>query len=480
MNIKKVLPGFIWRYSEKFLIQLFDLGINILLARKLGPEIYGTIALTNILQSILNIFVNCGFSAALIQKKDTDELDFSSVFYFNIFACLVLYGIVFAAAPLMASFYKRPELTSLIRVMSLTLVISGVKNIQIAYVSRNMLFKRFFFASLGGTIAAGVCALYLAYNGFGIWSLVALSVVDTLIDTVILWFTVKWRPKRIFSIERLRTLLPFGSKILLNTFIDKLYENLRALIIGKIYGTEDLAFYDKGRKYPFTVYTNIVTTINSVMFPAFSREQDRKARFLEMYSRTIKTAVYLTIPLFSGLAACGDLVIKILLTEKWLPCVIFLRLACIGFFFGTINTLSIVAIKSLGLGEDLIRINLIRKTFSLALIFFTMQISVEAIAYSVVAASIFSLIITNIPVRKHIGYGLRELVRDSLPSVLLAGLMVVCVCCVHLLGLKDWQTLILQIITGGIIYVGGSFLFGMEIPRFLINTLRQMKKKQPA
>lgn len=205
----------------------------------------------------MQVFVDSGLGTALIQKKDADDLDFSSVFYFNFFVCIVLYIGMFLAAPIIAGFYSDSSLIPIIRVISLTIVISGVKGIQQSYVSRNMLFKRFFFATLGGTIFSAFLGIGLAYAGFGVWAIVAQQLSNTAIDTLILWITVKWRPQKMFSWNRLKGLLSFGWKLLVSSLLDTVYNNLRNLIIGKFYSSADLAYYNQGDKFPKLIVTNI-------------------------------------------------------------------------------------------------------------------------------------------------------------------------------------------------------------------------------
>ena len=242
-----VVINFIWRFAERCGAQLVTFIVSIVLARILSPEDYGQIALITVFTTIMQVFVDSGLGLALIQKKDADDLDFSSVFYFNFAVCLVLYAVMFVAAPFIASFYKDTTLTPIIRVISLTIVISGVKGIQQSYVSRNMLFKRFFFSTLGGTIFSAFLGIGLAYAGFGVWAIVAQQLSNTTIDTLILWLTVKWRPKKMFSWKRLKSLLSFGWKMLVSSLLDTVYNNIRSLIIGRMYSSSDLAYYNQGK-----------------------------------------------------------------------------------------------------------------------------------------------------------------------------------------------------------------------------------------
>ena len=231
INNGKVFLGFLWRFAERCGAQGVSFIVSIILARLLAPDVYGTIALITVFTTILQVFVDSGMGNALIQKKDADETDFSTIFFFNIVVCSVLYLGMYIAAPLIAGFYNDKELTAVIRVLSLTIVISGVKNVQQAYVSKNMLFKRFFYATLGGTLGAAVIGITMAYRGFGVWALVIQQVFNAFMDTVILWVTVGWRPKRKFSFQRLAGLFSYGWKLLISGLLDTVYGNVRQLII---------------------------------------------------------------------------------------------------------------------------------------------------------------------------------------------------------------------------------------------------------
>ena len=235
---------------ERFGAQGVTLIISIVLARLLDPAVYGTIALVTVFTSLLHVFIDSGLGTALIQKKDADDLDFSSVFFFNMGMCVLLYGGLFFAAPWIAAFYNLPELTAIVRVLGLTLVISGIKNIQQAYVSRHMMFKKFFFATLGGTIGAAVVGIVMAYLGYGVWALVGQYLFNVIVDTIVLWATVRWRPKLMFSFARLKSLLGFGSKLLGVSLITTVYNDIRQILIGKLYTTSDLAFYNKAKQFP--------------------------------------------------------------------------------------------------------------------------------------------------------------------------------------------------------------------------------------
>ena len=247
-------------------------------------------ALVTVFTAILQVFVDSGFGNALVQKKNADNIDFSTVFFFNITVCTALYLIMFFCAPFIASFYKMPELTPVVRVMSLTLIISGVKNIQQSYVSKNLLFKKFFFATLGGTVGAAFIGIGMAYAGFGVWEIVAQNLFNQLVDTIILWVTVKWRPQLAFSFKRLKGLFSYGWKLLVSSLITVTHTKIRQLIIGKFYSSDQLAFYNEGDKFPSFVVANINSSIDSVLFPVMAKRQENKNSVHQIESQPPATA----------------------------------------------------------------------------------------------------------------------------------------------------------------------------------------------
>ncbi len=474
----KVVGGLVWRFAERAGAQGVAFVVSIILARILDTETYGTLALITVFTTILNVFVDSGLGSALIQKKDADDLDFSSVFFFNMAASCLLYALIFFAAPLIASFYENETLTDLIRVLSLVVIISGVKNIQHAYVARTMQFRRFFFATLGGTIGAAVIGIWMAYQGYGIWALVAQHVFNTAVDTLILWFTVKWRPKKMFSWERLKTLLSYGWKLLASSLLDTGYKEIRQLIIGKLYTADDLAFYNRGRQFPNLIVENVNSSINSVLFPTMSQAQDEKARLKEMTRRAIKTSTYIMAPLMMGLAFCAEPLVRLILTEKWLPCVPFMRIFCITFMVYPIHTANLNAIKAMGRSDIFLKLENIKKAVGLTLLVSTMWFGVMAIAYSLLLSAFLCTIINSWPNRKLLDYKYGDQMKDILPGIILAVFMGVCVYPVQLLGLPDIVTLVIQVFGGAAIYIFGSMAFKMESFSYILNMMKKVFSRQ--
>lgn len=477
MDNKNVVNNFIWRFAERCGAQAVTLIVSIVLARILAPGDFGTVSLVMVFTTIMQVFVDSGLGTALIQKKDADDLDFSSVFYFNFAVCLILYAVMFMAAPLIAGFYNDTSLTSIIRVISLTIIISGVKGIQQSYVSRNMLFKRFFFATLGGTIFSACLGIGMAYAGCGVWSIVAQQLSNTAIDTLILLITVKWRPKKMFSWKCLKGLLSYGWKLLISSLLDTVYNNLRNLIIGKIYTSADLAYYNQGDKFPKVIVTNINASIDSVLLPSMAGEQDHCDRVKSMTRRAIKTSTYIMAPLMMGLMFCAEPVVKLLLTDKWLPCVPYLRIFCFTYMFWPIHTANLNAIKAMGRSDLFLKLEIVKKIMGLMLLLLTMKISVMAMAYSLIVSGICSQVINSWPNWKLLDYNYFEQLRDILPSIVIALLMGIIVYFVGLLRLPTIIIIFVQIIAGAVIYIGTSALLHLEEFEYLFGMIKSFRKR---
>lgn len=453
-----ILANLIWRFAERCGAQLVQFVVSIVLARILMPEDYGTVALITVFITILQVFVDSGLGNALIQKKDADDVDFTTVFFTNVIFCLILYGLIFLCAPLIARFYKNDLLTPLVRVLGITVIISGVKNVQQAYVSRHMLFKNFFYATLGGTIGAAIIGIIMAYSGFGVWALVAQQVFNVTVDTVILWFTVKWRPGKTVSIERLRKLYSFGWKLLASTLLDTVYNNIRQLIIGKLYSSSDLAYYNRGKQFPNIIVTNINSSISSVLLPAMSNVQDDKEKVKNMTRLAIKVSVYVMAPLMMGVAFTAPSIVKIILTEKWMDAVPYIRIFCITYMFYPIHTANLNAINAMGRSDLFLKLEIAKKIVGMICLISTMWFGVMAMAYSLLLVSVLSQLINAWPNRRLLNYGYIDQIKDILPSVLLAVFMGVGVSTLNNCRITVELRFVCQIVLGGGIYVVGSII----------------------
>lgn len=468
----RATSGLLWTFLERFGAQCVTLIVSIILARLLDPVVFGTVAIVTVFMEILNVFIDSGLGNALIQKKDADDIDFSSVFYFNIFMCIALYLVLFFLAPLMSRFYGMAELTDIIRVMGLSLIVSGVRNIQRAFVSRKLQFKRFFFATIGGTLGAAALGIWMAYRGFGVWALVAQGLFNNVVGTVILWLTVKWRPKRVFSFTRFRGLFSFGWKLLVSDLINTVYNNLRQLIIGKMYTTQSLAMYNRGYMIPNVFVININSAIDSVLFPVMSSAQDDVNMIRAMTRRSIRVSSYIMWPVMMGIAACSTPLVSILLTDKWLPCVPFLIIFCISYAFLPLQTANLNAIKALGRSEIYLKLEIIKKIVGFAILAATMWFGPLVMAASNLLFAVINYLINAFPNRKLLNYSYGQQIMDAAPPMLLSAFMFGIVYCVRFLDLSNWLTLIIQIPLGVLIYVGGTKLFKLDSFDYILGTVK--------
>lgn len=475
MHSTIIITNLIWRFAEKLGAQGISLIVTIVMARLLTPNEYGLVAFLMIFISILNVFVDSGLGNALIQKKDADQYDFSTVFYFNVFICFVLYVLLFIAAPLISNFYKELILTPLLRVLGLTLIVSGIKNIQQAYISRKMMFKRFFYATLIGTIISGFTGIIMAYKGFGIWALVGQYLSNTVVDTFVLWFTVKWRPTLYFSFERFKILFSFGWKLLVSALLDTGYRNLKGLIIGKYYTKADLAYYNNGDKFPQLIVSNVNSSIGSVLFPYMSQEQENKEMLKKHMRMAIRISSYIMWPLLIGLGVCGNSIISLLLTDKWLPAVPFLQIACFSYGLWPIHTVNLQAIQAMGRSDLFLKLELLKKIIGLLCIVIAMKYGVLALALIGIPTSIISLFINAWPNKKLLKYNYMEQIKDIMPSFLLALFMGGIVLIIGYIDISKTLLLFcLQIPLGVIVYILGSILLRYNEFYYILNKIKMI------
>lgn len=461
MKSEKVVSGFLWRFLERFGAYLVSFVVSIVLARMLGPDVYGTIALVAVFTNILQVFVDTGLGRALIQKKDADALDYSSVFCFNLLMCVLLYLLVFFLSPVIAVFYRKPELTGVMRVQSLMLIVAGLKNVQQAYITKEMLFKKFFYATLTGTLLSAVVGIVMAYFHCGVWALVGQSLTNMCVDTLMLWVTVHWKPGFSFSFHRLKGLLSYGWKLLLAALVGTLSDNLRQLLIGKFYSSEDLAFYNKGEQIPGIVNGNVNAALESAIFPALAEAQDQVSSVRRMTRKVIITSTYLMAPLLIGLAACAEQLVELLLTEKWLPCVPFMRIFCITYLFYPIHTANLNVILAIGRSDIDLKLEVTKKTIEILILILVAKQGVMAIGYSLLVICGINMIINASPNKKLIGYGLVEQIKDIFPELCLSLLMGLSFS-LGKLPIPGILRLLLQVVTGAGIYLLGSMLMKLE------------------
>lgn len=478
---KKVMSGMFWRFGERICAQLVTFLVSVVLARILDPSHYGVVSLITIFITIANVFVTDSFGKALIQKKNADSCDYSSVFYFNILFSWLVYAIIFSLAPLVARFYKEPILTPTLRVLALKLPLAGVNSVQQAYVSKNMLFKRFFWSTLIGTIVSGFVGIVMALAGMGVWALVGQYLTNSAMDTIILWVTVKWRPTKEWSWDRLKNLLTFGWKILLTSLINSVYDNLRSLIIGKAYSSADLAYYTKGIHYPNLIITNVNTSISSVLFPAMSTMQDDKNRLKESVRKSISVSTYIIFPLMAGLAAIAPNLIAWMLTEKWLPCVPYLRIACVYLALYPINITNLQAIMAIGKSDVYLKLNIIKKVIGIICVVLSLPFGVKIFAASEIIVGI-TAVTTNITANKKLlGYSGMDLWKDIYKSLafslIMAGSILLLNRYLCVITSSYILKMFIEVVAGAIIYIASSYVAKSKEFFYILNVVKKRNKK---
>lgn len=453
----KVLSNLIWRFLERFGVQVVTFLVSVVLARILTPEDYGKIAIVTVLVTILNVFVDSGFANALIQKKNADDLDFSTVFYFNLLLCIIIYVGVWASAPEIASFYGDMEYIPIIRVVSFSIVVSGIKNVQQAYVAKNFLFKKFFFSTLGGTIVSAGLGILFALRGFGVWAVVVQYLSNTIVDTMVLWYIVEWKPIWAFSFQRLWKLFSYGYKLLVSSLLNTIYNNIRQLVIGKLYSSADLAYYNKGEQFPSLLMVNINTSLDSVLFPTMSEQQDDREKVRNTVKKSIVISTFLLWPLLVGLAVMAEEIVSVVLTEKWLQCVPYMRIFCAVYATHPIQTASLNAIKAIGRSEIFLKLEILQTLAGCLLLVAVIRKGAMWIALMCLVSSIFSCIVICRECKNLFGYGIMSQIKDLVPNLFISLFMGACISNVQL-EIDIIGNLVCKIVIAGLIYIGGSIL----------------------
>lgn len=475
---KKTIVNLVWRYAERCGAQVIQFVVQIILARLLTPSDYGIIGLITVFISISLVFAQSGLGQALVQRKEVDNEEFSTVFYFSMIFSVVLYGVLFVGAPVISNFYNEPVLTNIVRVLGVTVVIGAVNSVQQAYVQKTMQFKRFFWSTLGGTLVSAVVGIYMAYSGFGVWALVGQQIANQLVNTLILWFTVKWRPMLIFSISKAKRLFSYGWKLLCSSLIDTIYNNIYSLIIGKFYSSAELGYYNRGKQFPVLIIQNINSAIDSVLFPVMAEAQDERQRLKAMVRRSIVTSTFLIFPAMAGLAAIAKPLTVILLTEKWLPAVPFIWFCCFTYAFWPVHTANLQAIKALGRSDIFLKLEIIKKLIGVAVLVITIPFGLYTMMWGQCLTTLVSSVINAFPNKSLLGYSYLEQIKDMLPSLILSLMMLIVVSMIQLFDWNDLLTMVVQIIIGVLLYLSGAKLFKLECMEYLLNTIKTMIIKQ--
>lgn len=472
---KSIMSNMLWKLGERFLAQVISLIVSIVLARLLMPEEYGTIALVLVFINIANVFVISGFSTGLIQKKDADDMDFSTIFYFNLVVSVILYLILVIVSGPISEFYANPELRLILRVLGIRIIVSALNSIQHSYVARKMMFRKYFWATLFGTLVSGLVGIILAYKNAGVWALVAQYLTNTIIDSIVLWFTVKWRPKLLFSFDRLRTLVSYSWKILFEELSATISNQIRNLFIGKVYSSNDLAYYSKGQQFPSIIVVNISSAISSVLFPAMANIQSDSQELKKIMRQSIKITSFIVFPMLLGLGLISKPLILLLLTDKWLNSVPFLQLFCLSFALQVGLYPRHQALKATGRSDVFMYEHQIGRLISFAFLLLLYKRSVWILALTGLLGTIVLVIITMFTSKRYSNYKYREQVSDVFHSLVCCIFMGVIVFLVGLIKVPIFVTLLLQVLAGIVSYFSFAYLFRFEELFYLFSFFKKNK-----
>ncbi len=420
------VSGIFWSFSDSMATQVVQFIIGIILARILSPAEFGLIGMITVFLAISQSFVDSGFSQALIRKKEADNTDFSTVFYFNFLAGTALFLVLYFFAPAIARFYKQPELTDIARALAVIILINSTIITQ-----RTKLFKRVDFRllmkiNLAAAIVSGTIAIIMALKGFGVWSLVWRSIIGSAVQAILLWYSNKWIPALIFSRESFKSLFSFGSKLLISGLIDTLYRNIYLLIIGKFFSAAELGFYTRADQFSRLASQNLTGTVQRVSYPVLSMVQDENERLKAGYKKLILSTMFITFAIMLGMAAVAKSMIITLIGEKWLPSVEYLQLLCLGAMLFPLHALNLNILNVKGRSDLFLKLEIVKKALAVPVIIIGVFLGIRAMLIGMIILSFTAYFINSYYSGRLINYPVAEQIKDILPSFLLS-LVVSCI-----------------------------------------------------
>lgn len=473
----QILSSFVWKLLEKCSVQVVTFIVTILLARLLTPNEYGIVAIITIFINLANVIVDGGLNTALIQKKNADNIDFSTILYASIVLSVIVYLVLYISAPYIAAFYENDALVPVVRVLSITVIPCAINAVQKAYVSKYLLFRTMCYCSLVSVVVSGIIGIAMAMKGFGVWSLVAQTIINQVLITVVMAFAVKWKPIITFSFDRFKSLFSYGWKIFLSNFIIAIYEDIRGLLIGKLYQPQILAFFDRGKQFPSLIMGNVNTSIQTVLLPAFAEDQDDRAKVKGMMRRATQVSCFFIFPLMIGLVVAAEPLVLFLLKEPWLPAVPFVRIFSIALLFMPIQSSNMIAIKSLGYSDITLKLEIFKKILEAIILVISFQINVYAVAIGMLVYNFLCIFINLAPNKKLLDYGISEQIKDIFPCFVCAVLMGVPTYFICYLKMSSLAVLLLQFVVGIALYTSLAKIFRLQVLGYIINTIISRKKK---
>lgn len=460
MSLKqKTLLGVFWSSIERFSVQGFQFLIQIVMARILLPSDYGVIGILIVFLAISQSIIDSGFSNALIQKKNRNELDYSTVFYFNIAIGIFLYALLFFLSPFIASFYNNPVLEPVMKVISINLLIYSLAVVPKAKLAVCIDFKTQAKASVLGVVFGGTVGIILAYTGYGVWAIVIQATVGAFIETLLLWILIRWKPLWSFSISSFKSLFSYGSKLLFSGLLETIYRHLYILVIGKKFPTQDLGFYTRGELFTQFPSSNLSIIMSRVSFPVLSEFQDDNEKLKYYYRKYLRASVYIIFPLMTGLCVLAEPLVSLVLTDKWLPCVALMQILCFAYIWFPIHTINLELLQVKGRSDLFLRLEIIKKIVGVIVLIITIPWGIKVMCGGLVFSSFISLFINSHYTKRVIGMGLSVQMKELLPIILLSFSMGGLVYGVGLLFTSSALQLFVGTTVGIIYYVVVSRIF---------------------
>lgn len=416
----KASKGAIWASIDKFGTMGLQFAVNLILARILSPADFGMIGMLVIFIAVSQTLIDSGFASALIQKKHPTQTDFSTIFFWNIIFSSFLYFILYVFAPYIAHFYRMPMLSEVLRVIALNLVITGALAIQRTRLQKELAFKTICIVNLSSYICGGILAVYMAYHGWSVWSLVWMQLVYGITSVVLLAIITKWRPSLIFSKTSLKELFGFGVFIMAANILQTICQNLQGLIIGKRFSATQMGYFSQAYKLDQITSYSIPQVIVQVMYPIFSSIQDNRERLNNMVLLNLRVISFIVFPILSVLVIVAEPLIEFLYGEKWVPCVPYFRILCIGGFFVCLQNINYYAIAAIGKSKSLFKWSFYKWGFLLAALLIGMHFGMYGILWGMVLSNINIFTVNAYLASRHIGLSLAKQITAVFPTAEIA------------------------------------------------------------
>lgn len=455
---QRAVKGVAWTAIDQATYIGLNFVIGVILARMLSPEEFGLLAMIAVFNAIAQAFLDSGFGAALIRKPEIQESDRSTAFYFNIIAGVVLFGVLFLAAPLIAQFYKQPILTGLVRWEGFLLVIAGFNIVQQAQLTRDLRFKAKAIIRASSTLLSGLAGIAAAFKGAGVWSLVIMHIAFNAVSLVMLWVFSPWRPRSGWSRDSFRYLWGFGSKMLASSVIDRIYGQIYPMVIGKFFSAASLGQYSRASQYAQLPSHTVTNVLQQVTFPVLSKMQDDNERLGVNYRRILRFSAFVVFPVMLLMAALAKPMVVVLVTDKWLPCVPYLQLICLASMWFPVHAINLNLLQVKGRSDLFLRLEIIKKLIVTVVMFCSIPFGIIGMCAGRIFTSLVCLAINTYYTGKLINVGFFMQMRDLLPTFVNSLIMGVIVYVAVMPLANLWLQLILGILVGAAYYLAAAYV----------------------